>query len=221
MSKVVLLVEDDDDVQFFNKSLLEENGFTVDSAVTLAAAREAVIRRAPDVLVLDIGMPDGSGLDFLREFRRGSKSPVLMLTGYSADDDVVKGFKYGCNDYLTKPYTFEVLIARLKSLLQSVEQISENITKGSITLKIMSGEAYVNGMNLLLTRKEYSLMFYFVQNENRVISAEHIYEKVWGQPMAGDANAVKTAVSKLRKKLRNSGYTITVERGEGYCFELA
>ena len=113
--KRILLVEDEVKVQDYNKYLLEKEGFAAETAMTLAEARTAAERQTPDIIVLDIGMPDGSGLDFLREFKQTSNIPVLLLTGYNKNEDVLAGFERGCNDYLKKPYAFPELLARIKT----------------------------------------------------------------------------------------------------------
>ena len=214
-----MLVEDSKKVQNYNNYLLSEQGFDVITAMTLAEAETCLETRDPDAIILDIGMPDGSGLDFLRELRRISRIPVLLLTGFGESKDIVLGFETGCDDYLTKPYTFEVLLVRLLRLIQGAEQVPEIVTKGLLTLKLIPREAYVNGKNLLLTPKFYSLLQFLIQNENRMIGAEKIYEAVWGRPMAGNSQALHTAVSRLRSKLKGCGYTITTGYGNGYRFE--
>ena len=128
--KTILLAEDDKKVQGFNSRLLAGEGFAVQTAMTLADAREILEQQATDAMILDIGMPDGNGLDFLRELRQTSGIPVLMLTGYGETSDVIKGFESGCDDYLRKPYTFEELLARLKRLLYRAEQLPETVTRG-------------------------------------------------------------------------------------------
>jgi len=217
--KLILLVEDNEDVQELNKSMLEDEGFVVNTAMTLSEAKISIQQRKPDLIVLDIGLPDGNGLEFLRKFRKLSKIPVLLLTGYSEDTDVIKGYENGCNDYLPKPYTFGVLLARLKSLLQSAEQIPERIAHGSLYLDVQSGRAFVNGNDLLLAQKEFFLLLYFIQNEDVIMTAEHLYKKVWGQPMNKNNQAIKKTISRLRNSLEDSGYTIVVTRGKGYVFE--
>jgi len=217
--KKLLLVEDNKKVQTFNEELLTRQGFAVEMAMTLADARACLSRQTPDAIILDIGMPDGNGLDFLKELRQTSNVPVLMLTGYRENADVVKGFDSGCDDYLPKPYTFEVLHARLKRLLQRVEQVPETVRKGSLTLKLTPREAYVSGKNLLLTPKDFTLLQFFIQNENRLMNVEYVYENVWGQPMEGDSRALGNAISRLRRKLTGCGYTITADYGNGYVFE--
>ncbi|GHU11161.1 DNA-binding response regulator [Betaproteobacteria bacterium] len=217
--KLILLVEDDKRVQIFNKRLLEGEGFTVEIALTLAEARALVVRQPPSAIILDIGMPDGSGLDFLRELRLKSGVPVLLLTGYDNDKDIVKGFELGCDDYLPKPYTFEVLLARLKRLLKSAEHVLSPISYGSLTLDINHRRAYHSGKDLSLRQKEFALLLLFVQMNGKAVSGEYLYEKIWGQPIGGDKNALQVAISRLRKKLEISGMNVHYERGSGYMLE--
>ena len=218
--KIVLLIEDDKKVQGYNKFLLMEEGFTVETAMTLADARAFMQNRLPDIIVLDRGMPDGEGLDLLREIRsRGNRIPVLLLTGYGEDKEVELGFDMGCDDYLAKPYTFGVLHKRLTRLLKNAEQVPEVITRGLLTLKSIQQEAFVNGVNLMLTPIDFKLLQFFTQNESSLMNADYIYEKVWGKPMLGDSQALSSAVLRVRKKIKGCGYTITTEYGNGYCFE--
>jgi DNA-binding response OmpR family regulator len=221
--KLILLVEDNKEVQNLNRRMLEDEGFTVATAMTLADARAFVEREKPNAIILDIGMPDGDGRNFLREIRAGNsaaaKVPVLILTGYGKNADVVAGFESGCNDYLAKPYTFSVLFMRAKELLSRTERLPDVLQKGPLRLDVVSGLASLGGKDLRLTQKEFSLLLLFAQNEGKTVSAEYLYEKVWKQPLAWDKNAVQTAISKLRKKIEDAGYGITIIRGQGYVFE--
>ena len=219
IGKTVLLVEDSKKVQNYNKRMLEDAGFITEPAGTLAAAWESIERQMPDAIILDIGMPDGNGLDFLRKLRNTSKVPVLLLTGNDKNEDIVKGFKSGCDDYLPKPYIFDVLLVRLKRLLERAELVPERITRGALSLDIQSGRAFTNGSDLGLTPKDFDLLRYFAQNTDRLISAPHLYESVWGQPMIDDNRALKVAASRLRTKLEGSGFTIIFDKeNNGYCF---
>lgn len=217
--KIILLVEDNNRINEDNRRLLENQDFIVLVAKSLSAARELLVERKPDAIVLDVGMPDGSGLYFLRELRETSKTPVLLLTESGKDKDIELGFKSGCNDYLPKPYSFGVLLARLRNLLKSAEQIPEKVEKGSLTLKTAPMTAYLNGVDLMLSQKEFSLLLLFIQNENHMMSREYLYEQVWGRPMNGDNQALKKVVSRLRSKLINSGFSISADYGEGYHFK--
>ena len=206
-------------VQMINKPLLEAKGFTVKPAMTLREAREEISREMPALIILDIHLPDGNGLDFLRELRKTSMIPVIALTNNKKERDIVEGLASGCDDYIPKPYTFPILYARIEALLRRTNNIPEIVSKSAITLRITSDEAFVNGVNLHLSKKEFSLLCFFFNNENRFMNAEYIYEQVWGQPMAGDDKSLKNIMSALRKKLLDSGYVITNDYGTGYCFE--
>ncbi len=221
MNKRILLVDDDPAVQAFNKKHLEQEGYSVRCALTLHQARKLIEAQPPDAIILDRGMPDGEGLSFLRKFRAASKAkiPVLVLSGYNRDEHIIEGFDNGCDDYLTKPYTFEVLLIRLKHLLISAQQIPDEITIGALTLRPLPMIALVNGVDLALSPRNYLLLQFLAQNEGAVMTVEHIYEKVWGQPMAGNTSAAHKSISRVRKSLSGSGYTITNEKNTGYCFE--
>ena len=218
-NRMILCVEDNMAVQMLNKPLLEAKGFSVRLAVTLREAREILARETPCIIILDIHLPDGNGLDFLRKFRKTSSIPVIALTNNKEEQDILEGLQSGCDDYIPKPHFFPILYARIEAVLRRVEQMPETVTRGLLTLKLTPREAYVDSINLSLTPKDFTLLHFFIQNENRTMNAEYIYESVWGQKMEGDSGALSTAVSRLRKKLTGCGYTVSVAYGTGYCFE--
>ena len=217
--KTVLCVEDNIQVQMLNKPLLEARGFAVTLAMTIAEAREAMRQAMPDLMILDIRLPDGSGLDFLSELRKESNVPVIVLTEKKEETDIITGYASGCDDYVSKPYSFSVLYARIERLLRHMSTVPDILEKGALKLDILAGQAFLNGKDLLLTQKEFALLLLFAQNENKTMSAEHLYEKVWKAPMGGDKNIVQVTVSKLRRKIEVAGYGIVLLRGHGYVFE--
>jgi len=216
----ILLVEDEQDIQFANRILLErKGGYAVRLAMNLAEARRSIEEAAPDVILLDINLPDGSGLDLLNELReRNMKIPVLLLTALSETSDELIGIQAGGDDYITKPYDNNVLLARLDAIMSRSESVPDNVKLGSLKLETYSNQAFINGENLQLTVTEFKVLLLMAQNEDRLLKAEVIYEKVWGQPMVGDTSAVQTAISRLRTKLESSGYDIEMLRGKGYIF---
>ena len=202
-----------------NERMLKRRGYEVITALTLAQARIAICAQMPDLFVLDIMLPDGSGLDFMAELRKYSQTPILLLTGLTTPEDIVRGLTAGGDDYLAKPYDFGVLLARVEALLRRAQQVPEYIHKGRLRLDVTADVATLDGDDLLLSQKEFSLLLIFLQNEERFISAEYLYEKVWKQAMAGNSNTLKTTINRLREKIKSSGYRIAWSRGEGYCFE--
>ena len=219
--KKILLVEDNLKIQELNRELLEEaSGYNVSLAMNLAQARASIKKRSPDLIVLDIMLPDGSGLDFLKELRSTDvKTPVLLLTALSETSDEIRGIQEGGDDYIAKPYDNGVLLVRIEALLRRASDIPKALSQGMLKLDFVSGSAYLDGVDMMLSKKEYSLLRLFIQNENRSLSADELYEAVWGQPMGIDSQALCTTISRLRKKLIGCGYTISSEYGSGYRFE--
>ena len=215
----ILLVEDDKDIQQVNKNMLEwRGGYNVQLAADLSEARAKIKESLPDIIVLDVMLPDGSGLDFLKELRKNQNIPVLLLSALNQTKHVVEGLASGGDDYLSKPYKNDELLARIEALLRRSERLPEFIIKGSIKLELLSNNAYLNEKNLSLTQRDFDILFLLFQNEDKILKAEYIYEKIWAQPMMGDKNAIQAAISKLRKKIENSGYDIEMIRGKGYVF---
>ena len=219
--KTILLIEDDAKLLNSNRLLLESEGASVLAAGTLDAARQYLATLTPDAIVLDIMLPDGNGLDFVEEIRGSSAVPVMLLTALSTNADIIRGLEAGGDDYLPKPFDVGVFLTRVKAMLRRAAQVPEAITKGDMILYVSSGQAFLHGEDMLLPQKEFTLLLLLAQHESRVLPAEYLYEKVWNRPMNDDTNAVRYQVSRLRKKLAGSGYTIASEYGGGYRFEKA
>ncbi len=219
IAKRILLVEDNEQIMQGNERMLKRRGYEVITALTLTEARIAIQAQMPDLFVLDIMLPDGSGLDFMAELRKYSQTPILLLTGLTTPEDIVRGLTAGGDDYLAKPYDFGVLLARVEALLRRAQQVPEHIHKGRLRLDVTADVATLDCHDLLLSQKEFALLLTFIQNEERFISSEYLYEKVWKQPMTVDSNALRSTLKRLRAKLEGSGYRITLSKGEGYQFE--
>jgi len=218
-SGYLLLVEDEPLVQMNNKKILQRRGYLLKQAFSLAEARAIIAEDAPRAIVLDIMLPDGSGLDLLSELRQTSHVPVLLLTAMGTSQDIIRGLEAGGDDYLTKPYDLAVFLMRVEALLRRSSLVPDTLEMGALKLDPASGKAYIGGEDLILPQKEYALLQQFVQYPEKIISADNLYEKVWGQEMLDDDKSLKVAISKLRTKLAGSGYTITASRGEGYYLE--
>jgi len=216
--KRILLVEDNEKIMYGNKRMLEWEGYETAEAATLQEARAYIYKHRPNAIILDIMLPDGSGLDFMRELREGGNSgiPILLLTGLTTKEDVVFGLMAGGDDYLTKPYDFSELSARIEALLRRAARVPEIIAKGRLSLDVAASIAALDGIDLLLTQKEFALLLIFFQNEARFFCAEYLYEKVWKAPLADDSQAIRKTLSRLREKIKDSGWKIEWSKGEGY-----
>jgi DNA-binding response OmpR family regulator len=233
----ILLVEDNEAIQQINKEMLEEEGgYTVSLAMNLAEARESIKQSAPALIVLDLMLPDGSGLDFLKELRQvGSDIPVLILTALSESGDEVKGIREGGDDYVAKPYDSEVLLVRIEKLLnqklKADERVKDAVAQtqnaadvaeyGLLTVNNITQRAKLDGEDANLTPKEFSVLAYLLKNMGKKITPEEIYEGVWGQDSINNAGAIKVHISGIRKKLKMEEKTSvaieTVERKYYVC----
>jgi DNA-binding response OmpR family regulator len=224
MKGLILLVEDNAQIMRGNERMLKRQGYEVAAALTLAEAWDILSQRKPDAIVLDIMLPDGSGLDFMRKLREAasrqtSKVPILLLTGLTTPADVVRGLVCGGDDYLGKPYDFGVLLARIEALLRRASQVPELLTIGSLRFDILANQAFLNGEDLLLTQKEFALLFVLAKSEKRPLSTEYLHKIVWNLPEIPDDTKLKVHLSRLRKKL-GENFVIQYETDEyGYIFE--
>lgn len=220
---IVLVVEDDEKLCAANVRALRLRGFEVLAALNLAEAREKLAETEPDVILLDVMLPDGDGFDFCKEIQGKTQARVIFLTAKTDVEDRVRGLKIGGDDYIVKPFHPEEMLARVDAAMRRQrERISlKTIEKGNLTIDIVASRAFVSGKDLSLTPKEFDLLHLFVKNEDALMSAETLYKEVWGQDMAGDDRTLRPHISKLRDKLsaENCGYTVAMVYGKGYCFK--
>ncbi len=223
----ILIVEDEPEVLKINARMLKRRGYDVITASSANESRRRLSEVTPDMLILDIMLPDGSGYDICEEYRRTSDNPVMFLTGKNEISDKVEGLGRGGDYYLTKPYSFDELLAVTERLLarhfrakEKYEQ-SDIIKKGSVTLELSKNRAYVNGKDAKLTVKEFALLLLLMKNENKIFSPGELYETVWGMPSADDTRTIRFHIGNLKKKINTENaddYDIISVYGKGYFF---
>jgi len=217
----VLLVEDDRKLGQFVKKGLEEVSYATVWVRTGKEAHEAVSQNQFDVIILDIGLPDGNGLQLLTQWReRNLTAQVLILSARHEVDDKIKGLNLGADDYLTKPFSFGELLARIRSLVRRhVGQKKTKLEHRGIQLDLLGREVTFDGLPVELTQREFALLELFLQNPARVLTRTQIAEKIWDCHFDMETNLVDVYVSKLRSKLRRpddpDSFFQTV-RGVGY-----
>ncbi|MDF2508840.1 MAG: DNA-binding response regulator [Microbacterium sp.] len=215
----ILIVEDEPRIAAFVSRGLEAAGYETLLVEDGPEGLEAALRGDADLVLLDVGLPTMDGFELLRELRsRGSAIPVIMLTARSSTRDTVTGLDAGANDYVPKPFTFEELLARVRSRLrESVPQPGVSISHGDVVLDILARRATVTGREIDLSAREFSLAEQFLRNPGRVLSREQLLSRVWGLDFDPGSNVVDVYVRYLRGKL-GSDHIVTV-RGAGYRWE--
>jgi DNA-binding response OmpR family regulator len=182
----------------------------------LAVARE----RPPDVVVLDLMLPELDGMEVARRLRAGSSVPIIMLTARDAVADRVAGLERGADDYLVKPFAFEELLARIRVQLRRHEAQStgELLQFGQLTLDLAAHEARVDGRRVDFTAKEYELLELFMRHPRQVLTRDLLYDRIWGYDFGGESNVIEVYVRALRQKLETAGAVRLIHtiRGVGY-----
>jgi two-component system copper resistance phosphate regulon response regulator CusR len=203
----LLLVEDERRLCDRLARGLREEGFAVDCATSAAAAREHAAGAAYDLVLLDLGLPDGSGIDLLRQWRReGLDMPVLILTARDLVEEKVEGLNAGADDYLTKPFAFEEVLARVRALLRRRAAPPRSVVAlGGLKLDRDGRQAEKDGERLDLTPKELALLEYFMLHPGVVLSRDRIAEHVWDQAYEARSNTIDVIVARLRRKIESGG----------------
>ena len=227
MNYRVLIVEDDVDMAKLNSRLLRRNGYDVDIASNMLDALSMAKDVQYDLYILDIGLPDGSGLDLCLELKEYSDTQVLFLTGKSETKDKVEGLYAGCDYYLTKPFDKLELLAAVHNLILRAERTREKIgevnifNKGPLTINLSEHKAYVEGVDAELTPKEFALLYILVQNEDVTVTSDRLYESVWNAPMYNNSGTIRVHIFNLKKKINEENtdeYSINYVKGQGYIF---
>ena len=205
---------------------LRWSGTTVISAANGHKGVSLVETESPDVVILDIGLPDMDGYQVLKEIRRFSDVPVLMLTVRGEDTDVAKGLELGADDYITKPFSHIELIARVQAVLRrsqglTVSDEERPFTSGKLSVDFNRNEVLLGGKPVKLTSTERKLLYYLIRNEGRILSHESLLAKVWGDTYVDARDLLRVHIQHLRQKLEDNSETpniIVTEHGIGYKF---
>ena len=227
-SKKVLIIEDEKSISDIIKFNLNKEGFEVDTAYDGKTGLEKALSGSPDLILLDVMLPVMDGFAVCKKVREQSTVPILMLTAKEEEVDKVLGLELGADDYITKPFGMRELIARIKAnirridLVESFQSAPSNIQDfGTLAIDLNRYEVRKNGVALELTIREFELLKYLAERENRVFSREQLLEEVWGYEYYGDIRTVDVTVRRLREKLEddpgNPAFIMT-KRGIGYYF---
>ena len=224
MSKRILVVDDEPDILELVRLALAQEGFTVETAATAGEAFDALENSIPDLMVLDLMLPDMSGTEVCRNLRSNPKTtniPVLMLTARSEETDRVVGFELGADDYVTKPFSPRELVLRIRAVLRRSEPApieTRSLEHQNLLLDLERHRCHVDDAEVVLTAKEFGLLESLMQRRGRVLTREQLLDGLWGTDITVTHRTVDTHIKRLREKLGEAGQYIHTVRGVGYRF---
>ncbi len=222
--RLVLLVEDEPQMRRFLRASLVSHGYRLLEACTMREGDRLVTEDKPDLVLLDLGLPDGDGIDFVRRMREWSRTPVIVLSARGREEDKVDALDAGADDYLTKPFGVKELLARLRVAIRhrnesGVEGSAGVVEVGPLRLDLVRREVTVAGRPVHLTRTEYRLLALLAGNAGRVLTHRQILLELWGPDAADQAQYVRVHMAELRKKVEVDAarpQLLVTEQGVGY-----
>ena len=220
----ILVVEDDSSVRSLITTTLKAHGYKFLTAANGEMAVMMASSHNPDIMLLDLGLPDIDGVEVIRRIREWSNLPIIVLSARSEDSDKIEALDQGADDYLTKPFHLAELNARVKSLIRRRQAKGDvTVTLGNLLLYPDKRQVEINGKPLQLNRKEFDLLYYFVVNPGRVINKMSLAESVWGDNIdqADSLDFIYSQVKNLRKKLKQAEATIELKAVYGFGYKLS
>ena len=214
----VLVVEDEANICSFIETLLETNGYQALVANTCAMGQTLFTSHNPDLIILDLGLPDRDGLELIRFVRQKFLTPIVVLSARTTEQDKIEALDLGANDYITKPFGMMEFVARVKAVLRRCARQSEEreLHCKGLRVNVSRHEVSYQGEVKELTRKEFELLEYLMENKGLVMSRNQILCHVWGYDFDGETRTVDVHVRTLRQKLGEAGNLIETVRGVGY-----
>ncbi len=224
MEKRVLLVEDDDGLREIMTDYFEESGFIVDGASDGLTALELWDKDKYDLALIDLMLPGIDGFSLCRRFRRASDVPIIIITARDDEEDKIIGYELGADDYVTKPFSVKVLLAKSLNLIKRTNgtiggESANVLSLAGIRVDLLSRNVTIDGQKIELSPKEYDLLVVLMENKDRVMTREMLLSKVWGYEYFGDSRAVDTHIRKLRSKMGSKAAHIGTRVKAGYKFE--
>lgn len=217
--KKILIAEDEENIRVLLRDFLEDAGYQVIEAVDGMEAIDLFMEKNDfDLVITDIMMPNYNGYELCKEIRKSSKVPIIMLTAKNTENDELFGFGEGADEYIKKPFSPSVLVARVNAIIKRTYGDEEVISKGDLIIDTIKHIVLVNNKEVNLSLTEYKLLMYLINNEGSVISRDLLLNNVWGFDYEGTYRTVDTHITRLRNKLNLK--CIKTIRGLGYKFEV-
>lgn len=215
----IAMIEDDNTISFAVQTFLKRYDMETEVFGNLTVT-EKIDFNEFDLLILDVNFPDGSGFDYLKWLREFSNIPVIMLTVKNTDENILKGFEFGADEYITKPFSLPILKARIDNIFRRKNTKSRDIVFGDLNLNLKSMTAYLSGDNLELGKQEFSVLEILLENRGANVIRKRIIDSVWGYDLYEvNDNTLTVTIKRLRYKLGDYGKYIKTVRGIGYMWE--
>jgi DNA-binding response OmpR family regulator len=215
----ILVVDDEKHIRRLVGDYLVHEGFSVDEAESGQIALEKIAEGSYNLILLDIRMPKMNGFETLKQLRQYSDVPVMFLTALDNERSEIQALNDGAVDYITKPFSFAILIARITNFLKR-NRPTELESFGRLSIDRAKDQVFIDGILIDLTQKEFDILDYLCQNNDRIFSRDILLDRIWGISFYGDERTIDTHIKTLRKKLDTCGDYIKTRRGMGYYFEI-
>jgi len=222
----ILVVDDEPQIQKMLGILLDVENFKIVEALSGKQAMRMCVSVKPDIILLDLGLPDMDGKDVISSIREWSLTPIVVLSACSLDEEIATALNIGANDYVTKPFNIEVLLARINAALRSsaIHETGEpELTNGNLRMDLVRHEVFLNDDLVSFTPKEYDLLRHFMVNRGKMLTHKEILRKVWGEAHSDDTTYLRVYIGQIREKIEKNPATpifITTEAGIGYRMEV-
>lgn len=225
----ILIVEDEKNMQNILCEYMNRGGHTCFTADDGVDALMLLKNNPMDLMILDIMMPHLDGFSVCKAAREMSHLPIIMLTAKSDEEDKLKGYEYGADDYMTKPFSPKILLAKANALLRRTsvtitdlgnDTLGKCLVQGKILINPTAHKVFLDGTEIMLTHKEYELLHFFMSNPGQIFSREQLLNRIWGYDFEGNTRTVDTHIKTLRQKLGSEGKSIVTLIRSGYKFEV-
>ena len=222
--KKIIIIEDDENIRNELKTFLSKYGYEVEAPGEFSNIIEYIKEKSPSLILLDINLPVFDGYYICREIRKISDVPIIIVTSRDSDMDEIMSINLGADDFITKPYNTEILLARISSILRRTygKSIPQDVlTYKGLNLNLSSGSITYNNLNVELTKNELKILFYLMKNKGKIVSRESLMDYLWNSDFFVDDNTLSVNVTRLRKKLEDIGLKNIIEtrRGLGYIMQ--